>query len=450
MPSHAWLIPFLAAGLACGCQQSRAGAGLVTIAATPTVDTVRPEKKTVERSLLLSGDLSAYQEARLYAKVSGYLKSVPVDIGDPVRPGQLLAVIEAPELDAEHSKQQAEVTAAQAEIRGSQAEAGQAEAGVSEAQAVTGVASAHIREVGTELAIARAGASLARQKLRRLEAVYQVDPGSVAALDLEVARADVAEKGSTVEAALARRLVAQRQLQAAQSRTASARANLQARLARVESAKDASEVKSRQMDSSQVVARYQELRSPLQGFVVARNLDPGALVQAAAQSAQNQIVPILIVADSRRLRLILQVPESEAASVSVGTPAQVEIVGREPLQAKVSRTSRSLDAQTRTMRAEIDIANASLALKPGMMARVRLRLSRHEGVWALPPAAILSDKGKRSVWVVEGGLARKLPIKIGFEDEQSVEVTEGIAGGEQVVSEGKEQILGKGGPVRFR
>jgi membrane fusion protein (multidrug efflux system) len=85
-----------------------------------------------------------------------------------------------------------------------------------------------------------------------------------------------------------------------------------------------------------------------------------------------------------------------------------------------------------------------------MMARVRLRLSQHTGVWALPPAAIVSEKGQRSVWVVEAGHARKQPIKTGLEDERWVEIRQGVAGGEQVVTEGKEQIAGKGGPVRVR
>src|SRR5437867_7188878 len=84
--------------------------------ATP-VQTIHPKRGEIVRRVTLPGNVTAYQEATLYAKVAGYLKSINVDKGDSVKEGDLLAEIEAPELLADLLKAKAEAEAAQLDYK---------------------------------------------------------------------------------------------------------------------------------------------------------------------------------------------------------------------------------------------------------------------------------------------------------------------------------------------
>jgi membrane fusion protein (multidrug efflux system) len=105
------------AGLAgCGpAGAARSGAAPAEEASLPSVGVARVRAGVLERRITLPGTIRAYQEATLYAKVAGYLKSIAVDRGDRVKAGQVLAVLEVPEMQAEIGKLRAELDAAQIE-----------------------------------------------------------------------------------------------------------------------------------------------------------------------------------------------------------------------------------------------------------------------------------------------------------------------------------------------
>src|SRR5260370_2581640 len=81
------------------------------------VQTVHPRRGQIPRSITLPGEVKAYQQATLYAKVAGYLKTISVDKGDFVTAGALLAEIEVPELQADVTKYKAEVEVAELDYR---------------------------------------------------------------------------------------------------------------------------------------------------------------------------------------------------------------------------------------------------------------------------------------------------------------------------------------------
>ncbi len=127
----------------------------------PTVQVAKPERRTVVRSIDLPGDVQAYQQARLYAKVAGYLDKVLVDKGDAVTAGQLLAVIQAPELarEVQQSKDAAQAAAAR-------------------------------------IAAARGELELHSKTYRRLKSVFDEDPGLLARQELDIAEAKAKEAGA--------------------------------------------------------------------------------------------------------------------------------------------------------------------------------------------------------------------------------------------------------------
>ena len=181
------------------------------------------------------------------------------------------------------------------------------------------------------------------------------------------------------------------------------------------------------------LARYQSLRAPFAGVVIQRHLDTGALVQPGTA--------ILTIADPRVLRLRLFAPEAEASRVRPGTEVQVQLSGEKtPRTARISRTASALDPKTRTLLAEADMSGASLSI--GAFGAVKLILETHRGVLALPNAAVGSDKSGKFVFIESGGKVKRLTIKIGFDDGQYTEVTEGLSGKETVIVTGRDVLSG--------
>jgi RND family efflux transporter MFP subunit len=105
-------------GLLCGCNRSESTAANPPSQPPVNVQIIRPHRGEITRAITLpTFRVLAYQQATLCAKVAGYLKTITVDMGDTVTNGQLLAVIEVPELLADRAKYEAEVEAAETDYR---------------------------------------------------------------------------------------------------------------------------------------------------------------------------------------------------------------------------------------------------------------------------------------------------------------------------------------------
>ena len=94
------------------------------------------------------------------------------------------------------------------------------------------------------------------------------------------------------------------------------------------------------------------------------------------------------------------------------------------------------------MAAEFDLENADHVLRPGMFAHVRIDLDFRADALVLPASALVSEKKKSFVFVVEGGIARKVPIKVGFDDGIEFEVREGVGEKAEVIVTGKNLVSG--------
>lgn len=148
---------------------------------------------------------------------------------------------------------------------------------------------------------------------------------------------------------------------------------------------------------------YAVLRSPIQGVVTRRLLDPGVLLQP------NQAV--LVVADVRTLRCVIQVPERESTFVTVATPVTVKLdaLPDAPIEARVSRTSEALDPNSRTLTCQVHLPNGGGKLKPGMFGRIDVGLEKHAGVLRVPSKAIVREK-KNAFLFVSGVDGQKMVV----------------------------------------
>lgn len=366
------------------------------------VEVATPQRRELTQVLKLPASLEPGEVADLYAKTSGYVQKLYVDIGSRVREGDVLLEIDVPEMLDELKQAQAVLAAKEANVQALRAKAAQAESMI-----VT--AKAEVRRSEAELALWRITAER-KQQLFDEKAISEQDLDE-ATSRLAVMEAQIQNTQSKVAAAVAEHTAVEADVAVAQSQVAVEKANL---------------------DRLSTLMAYTTVRAPFDGVITQRHVDPGAFVRSAAESATT---PLLTVARVDYLRLVLNVPESDAPYVGVGTQleAQCNALGSEPLRVNVTRTAMALRENTRTMRAEADIDNPDGRLLPGLYARTTVLLETEAQALMIPSKAVRVRGTEISVLVADGTVARAKPIRLGYDDGIWAQVTGGLTGDEQII-----------------
>ncbi len=192
---------------------------------------------------------------------------------------------------------------------------------------------------------------------------------------------------------------------------------------------------------------YTRIEAPMAGIITQRFVDPGALIQTAS-SSRTQAAPVVAIARVDRVRAIVDVPEASASYVQPGTAAAVQVDGAS-VGARVARTGGILDPASRTLRVEIDVANASGRLRPGMTVRVSLELRKLAGSITVPIAAIRAQGSDRLLFIVQDGQAKQVKVKTGLESPDWIQIVDGLSGDEEIVV-ASAGLLNDGSPVSVR
>jgi RND family efflux transporter MFP subunit len=152
-------------------------------------------------------------------------------------------------------------------------------------------------------------------------------------------------------------------------------------------------------------------------------------------TSNSNSAPVVKLAQINVLRLRIPVPESLAATVTIGQTADVVVQATgEHFTGKVARFTDALDRTTRSMQVEIDVPNDTYKLQPGMYANVALHTQNHANVLTLPVQAVQHHDGKATVLVVDQqNRVQSRDIQIGLEDPDRVEVIAGLTEGERVI-----------------
>jgi RND family efflux transporter MFP subunit len=351
-------------------------------AVLPAASVAPITKGSLASVLRVAGQFIPYQEVDLHAKVSGYIRTINVDIGDRVHIGQVIARLEVPELNAQLAGTKAEERHSQSEINRSKSE----------------VARAQANHVAIHAAYSRL-----------LEASKQ-RPGLIAQQELDDAQAKDQNTEAQIEAAKAALEATEQQLGVSQADTL-----------RVQTLSD-----------------YSIVVSPFNGVITKRYADTGALIQAGTAS-NTQAMPVVRVAQSDLLRLRMPVPEADVRYIEPGASVQVTIqaVGR-TFTGKITRFTRSLDVGTRTMLVEVDVKNPDLSLSPGMYADTEIVLQRRDGVLRALAQAVIQDPAQPYVLVVNG--AKKVErrnVQTGIQGQDEIEIKSGLAKGDLVIVSGQ-------------
>ena len=344
----------------------------------PAVAVVKAVREDLSHELELAAEFRPYQEIDVHAKVAGYLKQIYVDVGDRVKKGQLLAVLEIPELADD-------LTRASATTRRSDAELARAR---------------------NELERSQSSHEMAHLSYNRLAAVLKTRPNLVAQQE--------------IDEAMARDRVAEAQVSSATAALAAAQQQVH--------------VSSADEGKVRTFMDYSRITAPFAGVISKRFADTGAMIQAGTAS-QTQAMPLVRLSQIDRLRLVLPVPESTVPRIHIGAPVKVRVPAlNRAFDGAVSRFSGSVDAATRTMETEVDVSNPRFVLVPGMYAYADLTLDRRSDALAIPVQAIATRDNKPTVMVVsEDKKVEERAVTVGIETPTKVEILSGLREGDLVV-----------------
>ncbi len=209
----------------------------------------------------------------------------------------------------------------------------------------------------------------------------------------------------------------------------------------------------KQMEVAQAQAEtnlaYSYIRAPFAGYVAERNLDLGAYVTGAANSTSTTSRGILSLHDVETVRTLIEVVEKDVPLVTIGQKAEIraEAYPDRVFEGTVTRVVQALNRATRTMTVEVDLPNKDRMLKGGMFARVEVLVGKHENALQIPIDAVSRLEDTQFVYVVKDGKAERVPVEIGVRDDNRVEITKGLTGGEQVIVSGKD-LVHDGTPVQ--
>jgi RND family efflux transporter MFP subunit len=333
--------------------------------ASPTVQVVPVVRASAGGDLMLPGTIQAIHEGAIYARVGGYVKQWHADIGSTVRAGDVLAEIDAPEL----------------------------EQGVQQAQ--------------QQVAQTQAALGLAKADLTRWRSL---------AADSAVSREELDQKTAAYDAAVANNGAAQ--------------ANV------------------RRLTEMQ---RFTRVTAPFTGVVTARNVDIGSLIGAngstgsaiaAGGSAAQSAGSLFRLAQTDTVRTYVSVSEADAPSITAGLPADITVqeIPNRTFVGHVVRTAGALDAASRTMLTEIDVANPGFVLVPGMYAQARLHLVHRAPALIVPASALVLRSSGTQVAVVDStgpGKATTIhlvPVVVGRDFGGTMEIQSGLTEGATIVS----------------
>lgn len=384
----------------------------------PMVRLLRPDVRTIVRTVGQPSFVVAYERTSIYPKMTAYIEKWNVDIGDRVKKGDITATLFVPELVEELETKRATVKLD--------------EERVDLAVKVVKVAQADVKAADANLVAARAILDQYQSQVSRWDSEVkrlrrEVDRGIV---DPQV----LLESENQLRSSTAARDAAKATILKAEAELLSKQATEKQDEVAVKVAQADLRVATSEAKRLEALVGYLVLPAPFDGIITVRNANTGDFVLPATGDptamhrsphlSPNGAAPIYVVDRTDIVRIFVDIPEHDANYVTKGTKATVHIRAfRDRLiPATVTRTSWALNVKSRTLRAEIDLPNFDTKILPGMYAYGKV-IIEHPAVQALPVNALFSVGDKTYFWACKDGRAVKTEVQTGISDGTWVEVT---------------------------
>ncbi len=343
-----------------------------------SVGVTKVARKALNRQLTVSSELVPFQEIDVYAKESGFVKTLSVDYGTRVKAGQVMAVLEIPELQLQLAEDDAAIKNARNQM------------------------------------------THAEHELNRVEATHQV-------LHLQFQRLSGVAKSKPG-------LVAQQEVDDAQGKDLASEAQIEASKSNLQAAQSQLQVAEAKRAHDQVLFDYSNITAPFAGVVTQRYANLGTLLQAGTSSS-TQAMPLVRLSQDNLFRLVIPVPESYVRYIHVGDPVQVNVPSlNRKLPGKVTRFSGDVKEDTRTMHTEVDIPNPNGLLVQGLYAEATITLESKNNVLSVPLQAINHNGDETTVLAVTGdNKLESRPVALGIQTSSDAEIISGLEEGDLVV-----------------
>ena len=346
----------------------------------PIAPVVRVVRGNIADSLEIASEFLPFQEVDIYAKVSGYIQKLYVDYGTHVKQGQILAVLEIPELQQQLQQDQATVRRSDQEL------------------------------------------TRAREDLNRAQSAYTVANLTYTRLaDVQKSRPE---------------LISQQEIDEAKGKNLEADADVSAQKAALAAAEEALLAAKATLGKDQAMFDYARMTAPFDGVVTQIYAFTGALLPAGTASTNKGDSALCRLSQNDLLRLVIPVPERAVSNIHIGEPVAVNVSGMDRLfEGKIIRFSDQIDMATRTMHTEVNVPNPQFQLVPGMYASVKIPLHTADKVLTVPVQAFQAGaEGKGIVFVVgpENKIERR-EVAVGLQSSTDVEIISGLQENETVV-----------------
>jgi len=355
----------------------------VAAAATPpavAVESAQIKARELQRTIEAIGTLDPNEEVTVSNQVEGPVSKVLVDLGDFVKAGQVVAMLDTSELELAVRQQTAALQQEMARIGLNDPNAGVEEAATSQ-----------VRQ-------AEAALSEARSRLERTKRL--TDEGVLPAqqLDEQQARFDIADAS----------------LKSARESVRNIKATVAARKAA--------------LDLAQKKLADARITAPMSGLVKERLVSEGTYLKANS--------PVVTLVQSSPLKLRVDVPETAIESVRSGRPVQftVDSLPGKTFDGRISRLSPSVNQQSRTLKLEAIVDNGNGTLKPGLFARVSILTGKSDLALVVPPTAVFTVAGLEKLFVIESGKVSERIVRTGSRGADYVEILEGVKEGDVVAT----------------
>jgi RND family efflux transporter MFP subunit len=374
---HLIAVLFLVCGFVAGCGSGGKSAADSRLA--PAAPVVTTHRENLSSQLSIAAEFQPYQEVNVYAKVSGYIQKLYVDWGAHVKRGQLLAVLEIPELQQQLQQDEANTKKSEQDLD----------------------------RAKEELNRASSAYKVAHLTYSRLADVQKSRPELVAQEEVDIAQ------GKDLEAS------------AGESSAKDALAGSEQELAASKAA----------MEKDRAMFAYSRITAPFDGVVTEIDAYTGALLPAGTSSNKGDQT-LCHLSQNNLLRLVIPVPERAVADLHVGESVTVRVSTiNTTFQGKVSLYSDQIDPQTRTMHTEVVVPNATYEIVPGMYATVEIPLRSVQNALTVPVQAVRSSSETNGTVLVVGADNRiqNRDVTLGLESATDVEILSGLNDDDRVV-----------------
>jgi RND family efflux transporter MFP subunit len=329
-------------------------------AAIEDVNVVRPKAAAPIDEVVLPGATQPFVNSPIYARTNGYLVKWFYDIGAKVKQGDLLAIIDTPELDKQ------------------------------------------LQQARADLETAKANLVLSKTTAERWQGLVKTRSVSQQSTDQALDNLNATQASVDSYAANVRRL--------------------------------------------EDMVSFEKVYAPFDGVITVRNTDTGWLIDAGAGSPSKELFQL---AQTSTLRIFVAVPEVYSRAASIGAVATLTLdeFPSETFHGTITRTSESIDMASRTLNTEIDVDNPAGKLLPGAYLHAHLRLPSQTRSVNIPANTLLFRSEGLRVGVVRNGHAELVPITIGVDYGDTVQVTSGLTTKDQVILSPSDSLI-SGTPVR--